>query len=168
MSLVSRTFAVAVPLALGLVATSLVTILPAMAQQDSVRQQYNDIKGAVGLGEERAPIDFTERPPLVVPPTTNLPPPVTSSRGLPVVDPDEIARRKALTDSRRPVPPTDPGASATGRSARTYLIDPPAGMRDPDTVAAERSFDKAGAAEPKVAHRRHAKRKAHPAEQAAQ
>lgn len=166
MSLVSRTLLLAASLALGPLALGPLAILPAAAQQDSVRQQYNDIKGAVGLGEERPPIDFTERPPLVVPPTNTLPPPVASSRPT-VVDPDEIARRKALTDSRRPVPPTDPGASATGRSSRTFLIDPPAGMRDPDAVAAERSFDKAGTAEPK-AHRRHAKRKAHAAEQAAQ
>ncbi len=156
---VSRAVLVAWPLAAGFGLCGLCTgTLPAAAQQDSVQQQFNDVKGAVGLGEDRPPIDFTERPPLVVPPTNALPPPLASSDRLPVVDPDEVARRKALTDSRRPVPPTDPGASATGRSARTYLIDPPAGMRDPDVVNNDRDFDKPGAAEKKSAHRRRAKR----------
>ena len=170
MSSAGRTVLRAWPLATALAGASLFAGMPsALAQQDSAQQQFNDIKSAIGLGQERAPIDFTERPPLVVPPTNTLPPPVTSSAQLPVLDPDEGSRRKALTDSRRPVPPTDPGAFASGRSARQYLVDPPAGMRDPDIVSSDREFDKSASAEKKASHRKHAKRKkAVPTEQAAQ
>lgn len=153
MRLVARIAVVAMPLIASFGS-------PALAQQDSLKQQYEDIKNSVGLGETRAPIDFTDRPPLVVPPTNDLPPPGSeASERLGVRDPDIEARRKALSDSRRPVPPTDPGAGATGLSARTYLIDPPSGMGDPAAVAASITHDRAGApaAEPKARHARHRK-----------
>ena len=128
-------------LAVSVVGFSL-ALLPAYAQQDGLSQQFDDIRNAVGLGKERPPMDFTERPPIVVPPTYNLPQPGTGDpEHLDVNDPDVASRRKALTDPRRPVPPTDPGAAATGRDARTYLIDPPSGMRDPARVAADIEHD---------------------------
>lgn len=118
---------------------------PAQAQQNSVRQEYEDVKNAIGLGRTRPPIDYTERAPLVVPPSYNLPPPGGADpERLGVNDPDVAARRRALTDSRRPVPPTDPGAYATGRMQRKYLIDPPSGMRDPAAVAADITHDTDG------------------------
>ena len=117
---------------LSLAAPGLLAV-PATAQQDSLSQQFDDIRSSFGLGREHAPIDFTERPPIVVPPTYALPTPGNANADrLGVNDPDVAARRKALSDMRRPVPPTDPGAAATGRDSRAYLIDPPSGMRDPD------------------------------------
>ena len=120
----------------GLVACSLAAVTaPALAQDNGLAQQFEDFRSAVGLGKERPSVDFSERPPLAVPPTYALPPPVAVSPSLPVKDPDVEARRKALVDARRPVPPTDPGAHAAGLGARTYLIDPPAGFRDPKAVS---------------------------------
>ncbi len=118
---------------------------PVMAQQTGIRQEYEDIKNGIGFGPDRPPIDYTERAPLVVPPSYNLPPPSgLDPERLGVNDPDTAARRRALTDSRRPVPPTDPGAYATGRMQRKYLIDPPSGMRDPAAVAADITHDSDG------------------------
>jgi hypothetical protein len=143
---------------------------PLAAQQTSVRQEYEDIKNGIGFGPERPPIDYTERAPLVVPPSYNLPPPGgPDPERLGINDPDVAARRRALTDSRRPVPPTDPGAYATGRMQRKYLIDPPSGMRDPAAVAADITHDsdgnkvRAGGA---AKHARHRKKAA--AQEAAQ
>ena len=151
----------------SLVLGSLAT--PAAAQQDSFSQQMSDIRNAVGLGAPRAPIDFTERPPLVVPPSNILPPPGSGDPPLAVNDPDVVARRKALTDSRRPVPPSDPGATAQGLNKRTYLVDPPSGLRDPRVVASDITLDKsASATGVKPSKRRHVKRTAAPAEAAAQ
>ena len=124
-------------------------VLPAAAQQNGVRQEYDDIKNSLGFGRDRPPTDYTERAPLVVPPNYNLPPPGgPDPERLGINDPDVAARRRALTDSRRPVPPTDPGAFASGRMQRKYLVDPPSGMRDPDAVAADISH---GDAAPAVA-----------------
>ena len=115
--------------------------LPASAQATSFRQELNDIKNTIpGLGEEHAPIDFTERAPLVVPPTNDLPPPADAPR-LGLNDPDTLERTKALSDPRRPVPPTDPGASAAGANARNFLIDPPSGMQNPDAIANQAAAD---------------------------
>ena len=131
------------------------------AAQNAVVQQFNEIRDSVGLGETRAPIDFSERPPLVVPPTNTLPPPVTGTmEKLPVVDPDLVSRRKARTDPRRPVPPSDPGAAATGLSARTYLIDPPAGMRNPDAVAADVTTDRSAGPTPAPTKQHRSRKKA--------
>ena len=81
---------------------------PLLAQQTSVKQEYEDIKNGIGFGPERPPIDYTERAPLVVPPSYNLPPPGgPDPERLGINDPDVAARRRALPASRRPVPPTD-------------------------------------------------------------
>lgn len=142
----------------------LVASVPSLAQQTGIRQEYEDIKGAIGFGRDTPPIDYTERAPLVVPPSYNLPPPGGADpERLGINDPDVAARRRALSDSRRPVPPTDPGAYATGRMQRKYLIDPPSGMRDPAAVAADITHDadgnrtRVGASGGKTTHRRHRK-----------
>ena len=146
------------------------SMAPVMAQQTSVKQEYEDIKNSIGLGRDRPPIDYTERAPLVVPPSYNLPPPGGADpERLGVNDPDVAARRRALTDSRRPVPPTDPGAYAAGRMQRKYLIDPPSGMRDPAAVAADITHDpdgKALGASGATKHARHRRKAA--AQEAAQ
>ena len=120
-------------------------LVPAVAQQTSIQQEYEDVKNSIGFGRDRPPVDYTERAPLVVPPSYALPPPGGADpERLGVNDPDVAARRRARTDSRRPVPPTDPGAYATGRMQRKYLIDPPSGMRDPAAVAADITHDADG------------------------
>ena len=131
------------------------TVGPVLAQENGFGQQVEDLRNAVGLGKERPPIDFTERPPLAVPPTYNLPPPVEAGATLGIKDPDVEARRKALADSRRPVPPTDPGAGAAGLNGRAYLVDPPSGFRDPKAVtsAIETDHSPAGAASAKPARK---------------
>ena len=132
-------------LAAALLAGTGLSVHPAAAQQDSISQEFSDIRNAVGLGPTHPPMDFSERPPLVVPPNNNLPQPgVGQSDNLGVRDPDTANRLKARTDPRRPVPTTDPGASAVGRDSRTYLIDPPAGLRDPEVVKADITHDANG------------------------
>jgi hypothetical protein len=59
-------------------------------------------------GEEKPPIDYRERAPLVVPPNTNLRPPAEGvapdqRRANWPQDPDVVARRRAAEDARRPV-----------------------------------------------------------------
>lgn len=149
--------AVLMPIA-ALLAGSVLT--PAVAQQSAMSQQVDDIRNLFGFGKDRPPIDFTERPPLVVPPTNNLPPPLETAVRPPIVDPDAESRSKALSDPRRPVPPTDPGASLTGASSRTYLIDPPAGLRDPNAVASDVTTDTSATTPGKVPHHHHARKKA--------
>lgn len=58
--------------------------------------------------EEKPPIDYRERAPLVVPPSTNLRPPAEggapeSRRANWPQDPEAVARRKAAADARKPV-----------------------------------------------------------------
>ncbi len=138
-----------------------VLVVPVKAQLAGVIDQYQDMRNSLGLGPARAPMDFTERPPLVVPPTDTLPPP-GAGPGLPVVDTDTTDRRKALTDPRRPVPPNDPGAGVAGLAGRTYLVDPPAGMRDPSQLGPDPTSDlprKVRDKADKPVRTRHAKRR---------
>ena len=66
-------------------------------------------RALLGLpGEEAPPIDYRERPPLVVPPNANLRPPAAPVSPDQRVanwpqDPDVVARRKAAQDARAPV-----------------------------------------------------------------
>ena len=58
--------------------------------------------------EEKPPIDYRERAPIVVPPSTNLRPPAEggspeSRRANWPQDPEAVARRKAAEDARKPV-----------------------------------------------------------------
>lgn len=145
-------------------------LVPALAQQTSVKQELDDIKNGIGFGPDRPPIDYTERAPLVVPPNYNLPPPGgPDPERLGINDPDIAARRRALTDSRRPVPPTDPGAYASGRMQRKYLIDPPSGMRDPAAVASDITHGEGNAARaPGTSKHAHHRRKKAASQEAAQ
>lgn len=136
--------------------------VPAAAQFSGVTDQFDDMRNSLGFGKPRPPMDFTERPPLVVPPSDALPPPSPGQVPIGLVDPDTSSRRKALTDSRRPVPPSDPGAGVRGLAGRTYLVDPPAGMRDASTLGPDPTSDlprKAGAKAEKAPRIRHARRR---------
>ena len=137
----------AIPVLAAAVILPFVAAPAARAQSTSLSDQFDDVRSAVGLGRDRPPIDFTQRAPIVVPPTYTLPPPGGGDpEHLGVNDPDIGARRRALADPRRPVPPSDPGAAAHGAMSRSYLVDPPSGLRDPAAVAADITHDTAGPA----------------------
>jgi hypothetical protein len=122
-------------LALGAIVAP-ATIMPAHAQERTdAREEWNNFLGVIGFGHERQPIDYSPRAMLVVPPTGDLPPPANGAPPLPAgfpQDPDIAARRQALVDARRPIPPGESGAS----KARAYLIEPPAAYLDAAAVAA--------------------------------
>ena len=149
-------------LPLAAIAALTASAVPAAAQFSGVTEQFDDMRNSLGFGKPRPPMDFTERPPLVVPPSDTLPPPATGQITMGVNDPDTNNRRKALTDSRRPVPPSDPGAGVAGLGGRTYLVDPPAGMRDASTLGPDPTSDlprKAGAKVEKTERHHHAHRR---------
>ncbi len=115
---------------------------------------YRNVLGSIGFGTDRDPIDYTPRPPIAVPPSNDLPPPVDQQRrasGFPN-DPDRLARRKALVDPRQPVPPSE------ANNTRSYLIEPPADYFDAAAVTATGAqADHGGPATPKRTRRHKAK-----------
>jgi hypothetical protein len=147
-----------VPLSVALV----VMALAAQAATSAVRAQehtdyrdvYDNVLGSIGFGKDHDPIDYSERAPIAVPPSNDLPAPVAPgsekrAAGFPH-DPDVMARRKALADPRQPVPPGESG------QARAYLIEPPAAYFDASTVAATgNNVDKGDAAAPAKHQHRH-------------
>jgi hypothetical protein len=128
---------------------------PAYAQEkNDYSDEWHNVLGVIGFGQEHAPIDYSARPLIAVPPTYNLPAPGSAAAPLPAgfpKDPDVEARRKALLDARRPVPPAEnPGAD----KERAYLIDPPAEYLDATKVAAT-GHDTPDAAPKEHAHHHH-------------
>lgn len=105
-------------------------------EKNDYNEEWHNILGVVGLGQEHQPIDYAPRPILAVPPNYELPPPGSAAIELPAgfpKDPDVEARRKAMLDPRRPVMPGDnPGS----HNVRNYLIEPPAEYLDASKVAA--------------------------------
>ena len=65
----------AIPVLAAAVLLPLAIAPPARAQSTSMAEQFEDVRNAVGLGATRPPIDFTQRAPIVVPPSYTLPPP---------------------------------------------------------------------------------------------
>jgi hypothetical protein len=107
--------------ALGLIA--LASIAPGVARaQDSDKGLFGNMLKSLGLGGENQ-IEYRERPPLVVPPTRDLPPPQTSATvqnpNWPV-DPKSAERRKKgeqIRDLDRitvPQRPVEPGVAGSG------------------------------------------------------
>jgi hypothetical protein len=89
---------------LGVVAS-----VPAKAQEGAIFQQILSAVGVTDKGKEE--IVYRERAPLVVPPKTDLRPPmqseeVTANPAWPV-DPDAVARKKAETIAKIPVTETE-------------------------------------------------------------
>ncbi|MGH6800113.1 MAG: hypothetical protein ACRECZ_01630 [Methylocella sp.] len=84
---------------------------PAFAEEDT--NMFNSVLGFVGMqfDKEQDAIDYRARPPVVVPPRTDLPPPKEAVRG-PAwpKDPDIAAERRAALDSRRPAPQVTPNS----------------------------------------------------------
>ncbi|MFZ0494512.1 MAG: hypothetical protein WBG11_04595 [Methylocella sp.] len=83
---------------------------PALAEEDS--NMFNSVLGFVGMQDKQQDsIDYRARPPIVVPPRTDLPPPKEAVRG-PAwpKDPDIAAERRAALDSRTPAPQLTPNS----------------------------------------------------------
>ncbi|HUZ90759.1 MAG TPA: hypothetical protein VMU78_02485 [Methylocella sp.] len=82
---------------------------PARAEEDT--NMFNSMLGFFGMqfDKEQDSIDYRARPPLVVPPNENLPPPkaVVRSAAWPN-DPDAAEVRRKGLDSRRPAPQITP------------------------------------------------------------
>src|SRR5688500_962183 len=74
--------------------TVMVASIPAQAQEEEDNgldiQIIRRVLSAVGLRDDKPPIDYRERSPLVVPPTTSLPPPMSGNVAAPnwPVDPE--------------------------------------------------------------------------------
>ncbi len=95
------------------------TALPVQAQEGTL---LKNVLGTLGIiDSEREPIDYRERPPLVVPPKMDLRQPVDPSSvalrdpSWPK-DPDVLAKRKAAEEARRPV--RNPGDNTVAQGAR--------------------------------------------------
>ena len=84
---------------------------PARAQEKEDTNVFNSVLGFVGMqfDKEQDAIDYRARPPIVVPPKTDLPPPKVAVRDPSwPKDPDVIAERRAALDSRQPAPQITP------------------------------------------------------------
>lgn len=94
------------PLAATLVA---VMVAPAMAQEEEEPNEISKFLGKIGLLElPKDPIDYSERSPLVVPPTADLPKPGTEEniRALNPdwpVDQDIKRKREAAKEAKKPI-----------------------------------------------------------------
>jgi hypothetical protein len=92
----------------------LATSLPALAQETEDDgfdiQIIRRVLSAVGLRDDRAPIDYRERSPLVVPPSTSLPPPMSGNVAAPnwPVDPEIKEQRMRNAASKVPGATGDP------------------------------------------------------------
>lgn len=118
----------------------LATAIPANAQEEEDNgydiQIIRRVLSAVGLRDDKPPIDYRERSPLVVPPTTSLPAPMSGNVAAPnwPVDPEikEHRLRNAsnklpgatgdpVVDDGKPLPPSE---LAKGRAKRGVASGP--------------------------------------------
>ena len=84
----------------------ILTVAAFLSASSPVFAQLDDIIDGIGFGKDKDPIEYRERPPLVVPPSYNLRPPEQKSPSARAAnwpnDPD-LARRKAKeADGRKP------------------------------------------------------------------
>jgi len=97
----------------GAIGAALLAVsVPANAQEEDAGLDIQIIRrvlSAVGLRDDKPPIDYRERSPLVVPPTTSLPPPVSGDVSVPnwPVDP-EIKEQRLRQASTKPGLTGDP------------------------------------------------------------
>jgi hypothetical protein len=120
--------------------TFLATSVPASAQEEEDNgydiQIIRRVLSAVGLRDDKPPIDYRERSPLVVPPSTSLPPPMSGNVAAPnwPVDPEikELRMRNAaskvpgatgdpVVDDGKPLLPSE---LAKGRAKRGVAPGP--------------------------------------------
>lgn len=103
-------FAVAATIGAALLAVA----VPANAQEEEDNgydiQIIRRVLSAVGLRDDKPPIDYRERSPLVVPPSTSLPPPMSGNVNAAnwPVDPEIQEQRMRKTASRAPGATGDP------------------------------------------------------------
>ena len=105
---VTGTFRARAALSLALGAALLATSLPARAADDDVpidRKIFGSILEGLGLRRDGEAINYQERPPLVIPPSRNLPPPETVDRALAnnpawPKDPDVVRRKREAQQER--------------------------------------------------------------------
>ena len=87
------------------------SITPARAQPPEDTNVFNSMLGFIGMqfDKEQNSIDYRARPPIVVPPRTDLPPPKAAVRDPSwPKDPDVAEARRAALDSKRPAPQITP------------------------------------------------------------
>jgi hypothetical protein len=100
---------------------------------------FGNVLGFVGLQNNNKvaddAIDYKPRPPLVVPPSRDLPPPEKKSARSPdwPTDPDAIARRRAEADSRRPAPRIAPEPPTDTKPVVVRMSDCPNNVCDDDS-----------------------------------
>jgi hypothetical protein len=88
--------------------------VPALAQEEEDNgydiQIIRRVLSAVGLRDDKPPIDYRERSPLVVPPSTSLPPPMSSTVAAPnwPIDPEIKEQRMRNAASKAPGATGDP------------------------------------------------------------
>jgi hypothetical protein len=94
--------------------TFMVASIPAQAQEEEDNgydiQIIRRVLSAVGLRDDKPPIDYRERSPLVVPPSTSLPPPMSGNVAAPnwPVDPEIKEQRMRNAASKVPGATGDP------------------------------------------------------------
>ena len=93
--------------------TFMVAAIPAQAQEEDDGfdiQVIRRVLSAVGLRDDKPPIDYRERSPLVVPPSTSLPPPMSGNVAAPnwPVDPEIKEQRMRNAASKVPGATGDP------------------------------------------------------------
>jgi hypothetical protein len=135
--------ALAVAAAFAVATSALALSGPARAGDDnSSGNPLESLLSFTGMqpDKEKDNIDYRARPPLVVPPSVTLPPPVSASATRPAswpVDPDEAARRRAAADSRRPAPQVNVSSGnafndGSGVLSKSELLAGRAGKPDAD------------------------------------
>ena len=94
--------------------TFLATSVPALAQEEEDSgfdiQIIRRVLSAVGLRDDKPPIDYRERSPLVVPPSTSLPAPMSGNVAAPnwPVDPEIKEQRLRNASNKQPGATGDP------------------------------------------------------------
>jgi hypothetical protein len=92
--------------------TFMAAAIPANAEEDDGFdiQIIRRVLSAVGLRDDKPPIDYRERSPLVVPPSTSLPPPISGNVAAPnwPVDPEIKEQRIRNAASKQPGATGDP------------------------------------------------------------
>jgi hypothetical protein len=122
-------------------ASALALLVAATGASAQEGEGVKSLLGAIGIiPKEKPPINYSERPPLVLPPKMELrapaPPRSAENQANWPKDPDVVAARKAAADARAPVTSTElyrsnrPGVLSAeemraGRNPNNYIKSPP-------------------------------------------
>ncbi len=92
--------------AAGLIGLAALAVTPARAADDGYANVFSSVLGAVGIikADPPPPIEYRERPPLVLPKAAELPKPAAGSQHSAAwpQDPDVVKHRKELEEARAP------------------------------------------------------------------